>query len=115
MGACDPQGMLQYCFCLESINAGSECKYVKMEAVHSPDFASCVPDYKELHLGETIITVDSTRISPLICSFILFYLFYFILFFYPIDNYKIIMDMSRNNWTVSYSNAPEVLLSTSGT
>ena len=96
--------MLQYCFCLEGINVSSECKYVKMEAVHSSDIAACLPDYKELHLGETIAAVGSMRIAPLTCSSYVI-LFYFIIFyFHPIDNYKMIMDMSRNNWAVSCSN-----------
>jgi len=78
MGACDLQVMLQYCFCHEDINAGSECKYVKMETVHSSDIASCVPGYKELYLGEAIATVGSTRISPLkrSSSFIFLFLSY---------------------------------------
>jgi hypothetical protein len=75
---------------------------VKMEVVHSSDIAACLPYYKELHLGETVATIGSTRISPLTCSssVLLFYFFYF----HPIDNNKMIMDLSRNSWAVPCSN-----------
>jgi hypothetical protein len=52
-----------------------------MEAVHSSDIAACLPDYKDLRLGETIAAVGSTRISPLTCSSNVL-LFYFIIFFF---------------------------------
>ena len=61
---------------------------MKLEATHSSDIAACLPDYKELCLGETVTAVGSMRISPLTrpSSVLLFYfiLFYFILFYFAL-------------------------------
>jgi hypothetical protein len=84
------------------MNVSSECKNVKMEAVHYSDIVVCLPRYKE---SVQFVARESHRSLAvrLFFHFIIYFMYIYFFNFHPVDNYKIIMDMSRNNWAVSCS------------